>query len=216
MDILWFIKISTLNSFYNVLIIIVSRCTFHYFIILQDFSTSSYRMHVLEPVVSFRSFDTLLHVFFINWFPLTLVVLVRWNGHQFSFFTAEVPKNKGVNSSWILIEKMSTNCDCAANIPNFCLLQGKAFGDTPKDKDSAIEVYTYCINETKKCLSFTENPVSKEKLWVILEDTEEWNKSLLVPPKKLCFKNNRLHWQHVSSIARLSVRNSSSFIVLYS
>ncbi|KAL4217682.1 tetratricopeptide repeat [Mactra antiquata] len=59
---------------------------------------------------------------------------------------------------------MSTNCECASNIPNFCLLQGKAFGDTPKDKDGAIEVYTYCINETKKCLSFTENPVSKEKL----------------------------------------------------
>lgn len=59
---------------------------------------------------------------------------------------------------------MTTSCECVSNIPNFCLLQGKLFGDAPKDKDKAIEAYTYCITETKRCLSFTENPVSKEKL----------------------------------------------------
>jgi len=59
---------------------------------------------------------------------------------------------------------MSTGCECVNNIPDFCLSSGKAEDAKTIDKDKAIEAYTKCIDEAKKCLNFTENPVSREKL----------------------------------------------------
>lgn len=59
---------------------------------------------------------------------------------------------------------MKTGCECVNNIPDFCLFSGNSGDDKPVDKDKAIEAYTKCIDEAKKCLNFTENPVAREKL----------------------------------------------------
>lgn len=59
---------------------------------------------------------------------------------------------------------MSTSCQCVDNIPDFCLFSGDSEDKKPVDKEKAIEAYTRCIDESKKCLNFTENPVSREKL----------------------------------------------------
>ncbi|KAH3752997.1 tetratricopeptide repeat protein 32-like [Dreissena polymorpha] len=59
---------------------------------------------------------------------------------------------------------MSTNCECIANIPDFCSFSDTSPADNSLDKEKSIEAYTNCIEEAKKCLRFTENPISREKL----------------------------------------------------